>query len=198
MRRHVSRNNDVGQIRFGNGCRIVRFTHGVNDVRGRQIPRLHYFDVIHEIAMKKDSVKKRSDCPTNLKTGTEFRLAFCEKTALAGESLPMAGLNRNKLSVPTRFLRACCRDLRRKSEKNSDFVPSQTARPFNNHAQWVLIRKKPTRSSGIPSSLRIGFSRVVSPLTQEDVSEQRRDYSSATTCTVTSAVMSVMRPMVIV
>ena len=96
MRRHVSRNNDVGQIRFGNGCRIVRFTHGVNDVRGRQIPRLHYFDVIHEIAMKKDSVKKRSDCPTNLKTGTEFRLAFCEKTALAGESLPMAILNRNK------------------------------------------------------------------------------------------------------
>ena len=46
--------------------------------------------------MKKDSVKKRSDCPTNLKTGTEFRLAFCEKTALAGERLPMAILNRNK------------------------------------------------------------------------------------------------------
>lgn len=50
----------------------------------------------------------------------------------------MASLNRNKpefYGVPTRFLRACCRDLRRKFEKNSDFVPLQTARPFNNHVQ---------------------------------------------------------------
>ena len=57
----------------------------------------------------------------------------------------MAILNRNKpefYGVQAPLFGACCRDFRRKSEKNSDVVPSQTARPFNNLVRWVLVRKK--------------------------------------------------------
>ena len=75
VRRHVGRNDDIGQISFGNGCRTVRFNHGVNDVRGRQIPRLHYFDVIHEIAMKKRLSKE--EVRLSHKSENRYRISTC-------------------------------------------------------------------------------------------------------------------------